>query len=97
VASSGSRPAAKAKAAAGGEGSQKIKLIVAAVVGVFALAVIGYQIFPGLFSGGSSTPAPVVDQTAPVQANSPDLAPGTTEPPIIPKARGAGKRAVSPG
>jgi hypothetical protein len=91
------QPAASTKSAksGGSDSSQKIKLIAAIVVGVFAIAVIAYQVMPGLFGGGGpNAGGPTQDITEPVVPESTDLAPGTKEPPIQPKPRGSGKRPV---
>jgi hypothetical protein len=101
---SGGPSSAKAadKPSGGGKGgsgdNQKVKMIVAVVIGILAIAVIGYQVVPGLFSGGAAAPSePPPQATEPVQPSSPDLAPGTKEPPIVPKPRGSGKRPATPG
>lgn len=81
-----------AKKSSGGDSSQKIKMVVAIVVGVLAIGLIVYQVMPMISSGRRASAPPPEDITQPVQANSPDLAPGTHEAPIQPKPRGAGKR-----
>lgn len=84
--------AASTKKPSGADTSQRIKLVVAIVVGVLAIGLIVYQVLPMLSTGRRSSATVAPDITEPVQANSPDLAPGTHEAPIKPKPRGSGKR-----
>lgn len=87
---SGEKPAAGKPGKSSGSGSggrssaDKIKLIAAAVIGVLALVLIGYQVLPTL--QGGTPPDPSTSTVDPAQ-----VAPGGEEPPV-PKPRGAGKR-----
>lgn len=88
------RSSAPSKPSARAGSSQRVKMVVAIVVGVLAVGLIVYQVLPMLSSGRRASAAPAPDITEPVQADSTDLVPGTHVPPIQPKPRGAGKRAV---